>query len=656
MNKNTIFFAFFILFFSLWQVASEAFGGYEECANLSAFLQDHGLQPLETPIIHSDSNNFPFNLSVDFSENTNQINEKSKNYFTQFVIAFTVEDASKNLDIVSNILKKIENAKRNCDVKIVFTYGDDSKFSLKNKRTGTQSFLENLVSKDKTSVLLVRFVQDKKTAITTGGKDEVSPAWLVQLVTDSFFKNDIFYEIKGDYINSLYRLGFLKTTERLDEFLSEEIPSALVELNIEDAVRSKNGGDVVKFFETLVESYNVEKTENWDRHANQFTILGRTFWLNETVTTILFLMVTFFGLFAFSEFSFFMNHTKKNIKKEVLRLIYIVPVTVFVTTVSFFLGQFVSAFFHKFFNINDFSQIAIKLSSAFIVISLVFLLALKIQKDVFSRAYSYYVTISGIINIVLFSCIDISLFYVFAIEYIIIFLSRRTTRTYAISLSFIFLFLPLVPYAVQLVRYTNSHFWETVTNASVFANVAIAFGFLPFELLWMRILARLNQKWKSADLNTKRFVKQNILAVAGAVAIFAVVLAVMTAIIPEKYKITEEKEIAITDDANSDEISIFYEDKTYFGETTRILTVETENQAESCNIFVIGNDDVPILSSNSLYDTVGKTNEFLLTVFPPKLMQFSYIANDKTNSTIQVEAIFKDGEEYRRVWKKARVK
>ena len=643
MKKNSFFFIFLILFTCFSSYSNEAaqeLSGYEMCRELFAFLSEQNAVPIETPLLSADGNNFPFNITVEFKADEAQNRTelyKQQDFRTDFIISFTVEEALRHKEYISAITKAISEVHKKCTVRIAFTYGDYSRLQIPDKITGTEVLLESVMNKNRTSALCIKFTKGKN-AIIPGGDGNTTPSWLTELAANAFYSQGIFYELKGGIISSLYRITFLQNDEKTSRFLKAEIPAAGIELNPEKI----SADETASFLSEIVSSYNPADTTEWDSHTNQIVIGNKIIWIREKITTILFLAVTFASLLALSELSFLRKRSRNNITKDVMHLWYLIPLTVLATTLSFIIGQELSSLLYKWFFIDSFTKIAVKLFSGFLLTSLYFLLIIRVQGILVSNAYAYFVTLSGIINIFLFSCIDISLFYLFTAEYIIIYLSRPVKKTYILAFFFLLLLVPLMPYSVQLIKYISPSALPRLINSSFFMNMIIAFGFLPFEFIWLRILTRLNKKWTESDADTKRFIKQNIAAVASAVGIFAVILITVSLLIPEKYKtVKKSSETVFIRKGTEDLLDVSFTDYRFFGETARIIFIETAEQCESCTVSIKGENSQPVLYSDNLYisDTKTNTDSFRLTVFPPKKMQFSYIADNTTDSTITVSAL-----------------
>ncbi|MBD5407740.1 MAG: hypothetical protein HDR56_09030 [Treponema sp.] len=656
MKKNSIFFIFFYFFFT-FPAFTQAAQGYAECKSLSDFLTRIETTTEEHAIINSDAQ-FPFNIVIKFNSTINTKNDRhTEDELENFILAFRTEEALQHKKLIQEILTAIKSTTRSCNVQIIFTYGDFSRLNDNYKITGTEAFLRQLAEKDKCSAVCID-LSGSANSIIPGGSQNTTPSWLTQIIANAFFESEISYKLQGNLISPLYRLNLLQNDTRASLFLEEGIPCAAIIFNTE----ANSNAEISTFFHSLVSLYKVEDTNQWDHHSIQFSIGNKLFWIGENFTSSLLLIISLFSIFALCELSFFVRQNERTVQQSVKTLWYLIPLTLVVTILSFLLGQGISYILDLIFTLSNYAPIIIKLFLSLFVSSFYFMALIRWKGDSIIQAASFFLPVSGIINIYLFVCIDLSLFYIFAAEYIILFLSRSIKNIYSLSVVFLLLIVPFAPYALQLVAYIRPSMIKIFVNNSLPMIVALSFAFLPFEFVWLKILMELNQIWIKTDANTKRFVKQNIIAISSAVAIFTVLLVVLTYIIPDEYRQTKTTEAPLISESDEDILKIWYKDNTFFEETSRILYVTLTEQPEACTISIVGKDGNPLIYSDApyMYDAETHTCTFRLTAFPPLEMNFRYICNEKIPNTIYASALIytgdtSQGKTYKRVEKRIEV-
>ena len=634
MKKNSIFFIFFT--FLIFSAFSQASKGYEECKSLSRFLTRIEPSTEEHAIITADTP-FPFNIVIKFNSAAHSQQDKAaENELENFILAFRTEEALRQRKLIQEILNAIKSTPRNCNVQIVFTYGDSSRVNDRFKVTGTEAFLRQLAEKDKCSAVCIRF-SENVNSIIPGGARNTTPSWLTQIIANAFFENGISYKLQGNLISPLYRLNLLRHDERTSLFLDEDIPCAAIILD----TNTDSHTEIPDFFQSLVSLYQVESTNQWDHHSIQFSIGNKLFWIGESFTSSLLLVISLFSIFALCELSFFVRHSERTVQQSAETLWYLIPLTLVVTIVSFLLGQGISHILDLFFTLANYTPIIIELFFSLLMSSFYFMMLIRWKGDSIIQAASFFLPVAGIINIYVFVCIDLSLFYIFAAEYIIIFLSRPLKNIYSLVFVFLLLIVPFAPYAVQLVTYIKPSMIKNLVNGSIFMTIALSLMFLPFEFIWLKILTALNQIWMKTDANTKRFIKQNAIAISLAVVIFAILLTMLTNIIPDEYRESKPAEEPTIFESDETIFKIWYEDNNFFGETSRILYVKLTEQAEVCTISIEGKGGNPLIYSDNpyIYDAETHMCTFRLTAFPPLEMDFRYICAENIPSAIYASAL-----------------
>lgn len=642
MKKNKFFFTFLFLIISTISLYSseKQINGYNLCEDFFTFLENNNCNPSIQPLVKNNNYNYPFNIEVFFKANTTVQEElHQEGNLSTLLIAFRLEEAYTNKSLIQNLIKIINSSKRDYNINLLFSYGDSQKPILQTQQVkGTEYFIENIFNQNELSVICINLT-NFNTIVTPGGGGDTSPLWLVKRITNALNKNDISFKLRGNTITSLYRLNILQEDKRTSLFLKEGIPTIGINFSVKNLSNSK----LLDFFQTLISSYTQNGTNNWDRHFISFTAGNKIYWISENTTVFIFIFLVILSLFFICEFSFTFSNKKHQIKKDVIQLWYILPISALITTIGFVFGQYIALFFYKILGIDPYIQLVIKFSVGFIFVSLIFFFWIKKQGILTEDSYIFLVSISAIINIILYTLVDISLFYVFAAEFIIIYLSRHTKKTVSLSIMFLLMLLPFLPYAIQIIKYLKPQAAQNLSNNSFFANLIISLGFLPFEMIWFRILARLNKIWENTDNNVKKFRTQNIIAITTAVIIFTIILIIITIFIPDQYKRRRTGMPAFeTILKHDDKIKISYNDNNYFGETIRTLNIDLGEIAEQCSIKVSSETKNPIIYSDESY-TVTQNDEsdiFSTPVWPPKELEFNYIASPDITSTITVEAVY----------------
>ncbi len=652
MKKNSFFFMFLIIFLffcnrisSQNNINTDSFKtGFEQCEFLASFIEKSGYTYKRQNLIYNEEETFPYNIEINFNkEDKNQKSFSKKQYSSMpKTIAFIIktEDALINLNFVEQLIEHLEKETDNENVKLVFTYGDEPYKELPIFARGSQSFAQSIFEEDSICAICVQFSNNKTSLIPGSGKN-CSPSWLVKLISLSFFKNNIPYNIKGTVSSSLYRINILKSDIRTADFLRQGIPAAGIELFLPS--QNENFLNELDFFAYIVKNFNSFASEQWDQHCNPIKIGNFTYILSEKLSVVLLIFVAFISLFILCEFSFITkNPIKQEIVKDIQKIWYIIPLAILITVFSLFLGQGIVWGLSKFISFDIYTKIAIKLVIGFAITSFAYLPFFKQKTSHYQNSYSYITTLSTVINIFLFTCVDISLFYLFTIEYLIVYIFRPFKKTWLLSLEFIIMGIPFAPYIYEIIKYGNLQVIEQIAYSSFAINIFTAAVFVPFEIQWFRILSGLNDFWKKTSISARKFLIQNVIAVASAILIFLAIMITVTNSIPQKYKNKRTEEQVPLEENYSETISLTYSDKEYFSETERTLKINLTGNVQAIVVTVKGSSQNSIIYSDSPFASNKNSfsDTFIIPQRPPKSMHFNYICEPSDDSTILATAYY----------------
>lgn len=637
MKRNSLFFSFFSLLFCFsCAYIHAAQSGYEKCTSLFSVLKAQNTSPQIQHLIFNENNDFPFNIIDTFGLTSEEKNgtKKADETLLELFIVFKVEDFFENHELVKKIVGKIKDIDKKFSVSLVFTYGDDVSSEELGKISGTKVFSERIRNSSESAIIC--FSLSDENAVIPGGKGGISPSFLTKSASDAFRTNELEYSLKAGLINFLYADGFLKTERRSDLFFENGFSAIAVNFSSDE----KNLEKLPEFIEALVENISPEESINSQKHANLFLIGQKFFSTSETFTIILFLLFVFINLLIICEIPIVSKRKYINNEKEIRKFWYIIPLSIVTNCAALFVSGFLVSFFEKLFVMNIYIQLSLKLVIAFALSSFAFFITLKKQGSVDSKVYFFLLSISGIINLVFFTALDISLFYLFALECVLIYISRPDKYMITLSTGFFLFLMPFVPYAIQIIKYSETSFLEKLTRNGFLSNTGIAILLVPFEIMWLRILGHLNQKWRRADDSVRKFYIQNALWILAAFVLCIAIVIAADFMIPEKYKKSYLKKETIIERSHDDFIDINASVIEYFGETNVILNVKTNEACEEVYVQVSSASENPIIYSDNdfVQNLETKTDYFKIPLNPPEKMTFRYIANPSSNATVKVNA------------------
>jgi hypothetical protein len=615
--------------------------GLALCRNTEEFLEMSGYAPVRHALTGGRHSDFPYNLTVELPPSSDQ-NPAEPDSRKTLIIAFTMEDSWKYRKITDKIIEHLDSLKHDYTLILLFSYGDNQTLTFDHHPDGTNVYISEIADDDDCSAVCISFTDSRQAAVIPGSGGDVSPLWLVRRLSSSLASSGIPFIIKGGSLGSLYRLSILEGDDRCAYFMRSSIPCAGILLPSDSDIRAI--GKASSFF---FSSYSSSGTEIWDRHYIAFHPGTRFFWFSEHFIIVCFISVAFLSLFVLAEFSFSVSKRRIKIRNDVLRFWYILPLTVALAAVSFELSQPLTLFLNKIFSIRLFTQLSIKLVITFVITSLLYLISLRIQGSGEDRSYAYLMTIVSVINIFIFSAVDISMLFLFTAEYLVIYLSRPFKKTYALITEFVIMALPFIPYIRLISSSADSLMLRNAVYSSFSVNILFAFGILPFMLQWLRIISHLYTRWTATGISES----SRRMRFSAAYSLFFILIAVSGASVSFYFSRKVSRSRAETEssrhvftDTDDDMVKCSVTSKTFFGETTRIISVSLGGEAEYCTVTVSGNSAGAVIYSDSPYTTDLRTSasSFDIPSWPPSSMVFSFAADTSVDSTVTVTALYPD--------------
>jgi hypothetical protein len=619
--------------------------GLSLCQNVENLLMSDGFVPVKSNLIQNGSNVFPYNVEVHLPAPAAIKKNSSTEIRNTLIIAMTMENAWNFRNYTDTILKNVKQSQRDYNLIFLFSYGDLQTGTNGAPLYGTDIFAGSIDTPDDCSAVCISFTPEKTAVIIPGGGGDMTPSWLIQRLTDACTSHSIPYHLRGGSLGSLYRLGVLKADRRTAVFLQKGIPCAGLSLP-----ENADSGAYAQCTADFLSAYSCSGTDNWDRHYIAFHAGNSFLWASEQFIVICFILVSFISLFFLSELSFLSSWRQHKIRHDVFRLWYVLPLTVILSAASFQVSQPFVQILYRFLKLSILFQFIVKVVIVFIIVTFLYHFIVHMQGVLEERAYAYLLTVVSVINIFIFSAVDISLFFPFTAEYIIIYLFRPFKKTNVLVTALIVMILPYGPYIGEIMNYADPSVFRKAVYSSFTGNILISFGFLPFLIQWLRIIARLNERWSFYNLSANsRRIRSAVSFTAGTAAVIIILFAgvsFISAYLNPKHK-NQQEHVVRTIRAADDILAFSAKDRTFFDDTTRTISVNLGIEAESCIISVEGVSSNSVVYSDNEYvsDKAKHTDAFLVPVWPPVKMSVSYVADTSVASVITVTAYYPGGDE-----------
>lgn len=636
------FFALFLFFFLLGIFAPcKLFGqetkGFVLSNSTSSFLKRAGFETTKAPLSSALFTDFPYNITIDFKS-------KEQSDWTIFLIV-PQEDAFANQRFIIDLLDYFRAAAFSYNVKVVLTAGDRQNIAGNEKMSGSEVFCKSVEGMQNAAALILSFDAKSKPTVIPGSGGKISPYYFCRLLCDSLDQNECPYAISGGIFLSLYKIKLLRNDPMLSSFLTREIPAISMRLLNQHQTDSTQLNSVRDFFSAI----DVQKSDEWSQHYIPIRLFSRHYWIEERsiIYSVMFFIAV--AMFILADFAFiFRRRTKRLvvIKRRALRSNYLILLTALVVAVSFYFGQGIARLFQSVGVHNPMVLFVIKLAPAFFIISTLYPLELKRHSHLSTYHYEYILSVSAVLNIFIFSLFDISLFYLFAVEYLILALSRAFKSRFSIFIFIAVFITPYLPIVYSILVFSDGQTIYKLIFCGFAQNLVLAFALVPFNLLWLRILARLNIKAKDNKRRTIGYVITSAACFAGLSLFSVIVIFSLTKIFFTKIDPTNIK-ARVFNSEKIERTSAQVYDTEYYGGKIRRVEISSTQDAERFSIVVNGKNANPVYFS--VYNTVSseKSAEFLLPDNPPKNITVMYTPDSTSDQDIIINAYYLDHESQR---------
>lgn len=625
-----LFSAHFSLFSQKKSIEKELFGAALSSAVESDLTKD-GFSPIPQYLSKTGQDSFAYNVLVDFEGNDENIGQ-------EVIFCFMQEEYFSNKAEIQDFLHYLKNNGHSWTATVLFSALDTPAYKTSDSIMGTEVFASSIDDTDSCCAVTISFNKEENTAIYTGGKKTTTPLWLTQLVSDAFFDSKISVSFENK-LSAIYRLGIVKGQERLSYFLKNEIPA--IEINF-------NNPSELSGLKNFAENYTVEENREWDIHylyLNRGNIF-RTVFIGERTIIISCLSVGILTILLLCVFSFIGENGERH-KYEFIKTSYMIPFTIGLSFLSLVLGQHVVTFLSSIFSINPIIQYGIKIVFSMLFISALFTVQGILKISVTAFMYGYLLLVVAIFNIFLFSTRDLTLFVIFVAEYILIYLSRNAKSLPSLSVFFILMMLPFLPYGFIIIRSAEDIELTKTVFTTAGGNLLLSMAIFPFQITWLRMLVFLNVRAGIKGYTMKKMILTGIFSTIVILAfIFMIIFLISHFVYRQDFreaqrietKIIREEKFTLSAKLSSDE---------FLGMKTNHIRINSEDEALRYEIILKGSKN-----SHPIYDSIynytiatdsegNDTYAFIIPDYPPKQIIIDYAAPAKTNAQIEVTAFYK---------------
>ena len=638
----TLFLLLFSAYFSIF--AQKILEGKALSASVDKNLSGQGFSTILQPLSPTGQDEFAYNLILNFPPTReNPASESEKPGRSEVIFAFYQEEFHDNEKQILDFISFIKNMERKWSASFLFSALDKDSFNQGSSVHGTEVFAASVDDADLCCALAITLTSEKTNEIFTGGKNHTTPLWLTQRSTDSFFNCRKNYDYK-DLLSAIYRLGIISGQKRLAYFFINEIPA--IELHLKDS-------DQLSVIRQFAEDYQTDGTSEWDMHyiyINRGNIF-KAFFINEKTIILIVLSVGILTILLLCVFSFVGKHGAKH-KYEFIRSSYMIPITIALSFTSLYLGQYVVMLLSRIFDLNPIFQYGIKIVFSMLFISFLFIAQGFFKISVTAFMYGFLLSIVAVFNIFLFTTRDLTLFAIFASEYIIIYLSRTSKSLGSLIFYYILMLLPFIPYGTIIIQNAEAEEISRTVFTNPLGNLLLSFAIFPFQITWLRMLVFSNVRAGIKGYTMRKIIFSGTLAFILILAfIFAIIFSISHFIYRPDYRAQQKIEEKLLAEEKST-LSARVNKTEFSGMNTNHIRIKSGEAALRYEVKLHGSSrehaiydsiyDYEILSEND----ESETYSFIIPDFPPQSITIDYAAPIDAKADIEITAYYRTEEEH----------
>lgn len=604
---------FFLTFLSLFLLSETLLfantSGYEISNQVYNKFYEKKLKISTQNIVVSGENQFPFNIIVQFNS------KKSNNDFFTKKLLFVVdqEQSLKNPELIKNLIEILKKSSYDFDLELLFSYGDNQKVLKQGMICGSQEFLNNSNINENTTVIILDF-SNSENSIITSSNGISSPSFLVKNGYNIFLDNKIESKLPTYYISQQNKFHFF-VDNQLNFFFQQGIPAIKYSFS-----ENEEPNKIILFCSDFIENYSKNINYSWDQHFIIIKLINKYYRLTEQniVRLIIFL---FFACVLFITLLSFINSNKRNKTwKRIKKIWFSAPLTFFIILASFFLGKGIYFIFRKNFSLQGSLTflLSLQLILSFFFSSTYYVFQLKKgQETINAKSIDFVLIFSTGFNLFIFSFIDISLFPLMLLIFILAILMLIIKKRQFHIIIFFLMCIPFIPYIHTIISNADLFLLKNFFTNENIIFIPESLILTPIILTYFRIFA----SFKTKLFNYKRI----IITIANSfffLTICIIFSGISVSKFLEKKKITKLPSI---NEINADLIEISYDDKQIFSDTIRTLKIKIPDNTFQCSVILSTKKTSPILYSDYDFEVLSPTKaSFLIPYKPGKEFSFVY--------------------------------
>lgn len=613
-----------VFFLQLFLLSAEnALTGNKLCNEIYNYYSKKHLKVIIQGLSSSDLNEYPYNIIL---------NPVTADYDTSLIYIFTAEDCIEHLEVITKLYSRLETQPYNSA--ILISYGENIFIPDNFPVKGSNVFFNDLNTNQDLTIINVRLSAEKNN-ISNGCNGFASPAWLTKAALNSYGTNNLTSDLYFYYISQLAQFTF-NNDSILYQFLSNSIPAITVNFNKDNT----NQLQISDTLCTLADEFSLIEDHSNDTHYLIIRLFNKVLLFSE----YLIIQIISFILFISVGFIFILGLINKKLQnegwKEIKKNWYTIPVTFILSVLSFYAGKAIYLAWNIYFEATSaFGIVILQISIALFTNSVFYLLETFFHRSYGERSIDFLLIISTFINQFILSVTDISLFPLYMSICVVAILSIIFKRNYWHIILLVLMFVIYFSYINKLYVLSDTLMLREFLFHNHFIYFAIPLSLIPVNIMWLRILTAVKKKY----VHNRRLIT---ILLSSVFTFIVLVLSLVNHFhYNDKSIIADISQIVIEDCETQDRTSVVCSENRIFDDTIRTLNITTTEPAAFIQVLVAADQKNPVQYSASDYILIDNyTSEFIIPVYPPENLSFSY-GTESIENQITVKAWYKESEQ-----------
>lgn len=578
--------------------SQENFSRYQRSTNVENYLLERKVDAQKSLIVPKYLGTFPFNITVDIPAQEKQEVQTDEENIDQVIFAFTQDFFLKDPEFIISFIENTKQNKLPYNCTILLS-ADDEKIILDTSEEipcASDYYAERLYETSTTCCFVITDEDYFPLQIKTTASGTISPMWIVRSVQKAFHANQKDIDVQQSVLYNTESTLF-KSANRFSAFTKNEITSTSFPLG--------HGSRDLEILDVLEKEIITSRKIGGNTLYNVFSAKTFSVWINESLLTLIYLAFAGIALFTVCFSSFAYNAKNEAVFKDLSRTWFLTPAYLLLSIIFLFLYQFVFSAAMK----SPTMFFSLKTGFALCTLFAVSYVQNFYRFRISHASISFQILILCALNIFIFAFIDLSLMFVFMVEYIFILFAGKSNRRIVVLLVLILMIAPFIQPATSLYLNIRHDKLEELLKADFKRNIIFSLILVPIAFQWIKCILIFNFK----DRLSSGIKKTSILSGIIISALFSTILFSLfltgTLLITKKLTSDDTQRVISIKEKTHEQVIFNYTTSDNFDLISHKIDISTGNDKRILRCLVtLSADSNPLYECNFNYNMLSPTS------------------------------------------------